>query len=141
MISIGAVDENGREFYAEVTDFKREKCSAFVQEVVIPLLGQYPASYVSTKQHVSKAFYDWLQLYRDSGCIISIDYHTDWDLTLDLLSLVPDADISFINGQMIWTDLDQQKIEDYWQECKLPRHMALYDARANRVGYDEQNKY
>lgn len=141
LISIGAVDENGREFYAEVTDFRRDACSSFVHEVVIPLLGQYPASYVNTKQQVAEEFYQWLQPYRESGCIISVDYHTDWDLTLDLLSMVSNADINFVRGQMIWTDLDQQRIEQYWTETGLPQHMALYDARGNRIGYDEQNSY
>ena len=141
LISIGAVDEVGFEFYAEVTDFRREACSSFVKETVIPLLGQYPKSYVNTKQRVAEVFYEWLQSYRHDGCILCVDYHADWDLTLDLLSLVSNADISFVQGRMIWTDLDHQKIEQYWTDSQLPRHMALYDARANRIGYDEENGY
>ena len=39
LISIGLVDENGREFYAESTQFRREACSDFVVDVVLPLLG------------------------------------------------------------------------------------------------------
>ena len=142
MISIGIVDENGREFYAESTSFKREACSLFVNEIVIPLLGQYPDAIVGTQEHIAHRLVEWLELYRESGAIVSVDYATDWDLFLDLLSLIPkDYDRNFIIGQMIWTDLDQQRISDWWTETKLPQHHALYDARANKHGYDSDNAY
>jgi hypothetical protein len=142
LISIGIVDESGREFYAEVTNFRREACSQFVNEIVIPLLGQYPDAIVGTSEHIAHRLTEWLEPYREDGAIVCIDYATDWHLFLDLLSMVPkDYDRSFITGQMIWTDLDQQRIEDWWSETKLPRHMALYDARANRHGYDSENAY
>ena len=142
MISIGIVDENGREFYAESTSFKREACSLFVNEIVIPLLGQYPDAIVGTQEHIAHRLVEWLELYRESGAIVSVDYATDWDLFLDLLSLIPkDYDRNFIIGQIIWTDLDQQRISDWWTETKLPQHHALYDARANKHGYDSDNAY
>jgi hypothetical protein len=142
MISIGIVDENGREFYAESTSFKREACSLFVNEIVIPLLGQYPDAIVGTQEHIAHRLVEWLELYRESGAIVSVDYATDWDLFLDLLSLIPkDYDRNHIIGQMIWTDLDQQRISDWWTETKLPQHHALYDARANKHGYDSDNAY
>ena len=142
MISIGIVDENGREFYAESTQFRREACSHFVNEIVIPLLGQYPDAIVGTQEHIAHRLVEWLELYRESGAIVSVDYATDWDLFLDLLSLIPkDYDRNFIIGQLIWTDLDQQRISDWWTETKLPQHHALYDARANKHGYDSDNAY
>ena len=142
MISIGIVDENGREFYAESTSFRREACSQFVNEIVIPLLGQYPDAIVGTQEHIAHRLVEWLELYRESGAIVSVDYATDWDLFLDLLSLIPkDYDRNFIIGQLIWTDLDQQRISDWWTETKLPQHHALYDARANKHGYDSDNAY
>ena len=124
-----------------MTDYNEDVCSSFVHESIIPLLGQYPAAYVDTKQKVAEKFNDWLSVYRESGCMICVDYYTDWELTVDLLTMIPDINIEFIKKEMIWTDLDQQKIENYWKETGLPRHMALYDARANRFGYDEQNRY
>ena len=142
LISIGIVDENGREFYAEITDFPRERCSDFVNATVIPLLGQYSDTVTGPADLVAHRLVDWLEEYRVGGATVSIDYATDWHLFLDLLSLVPkDYDHSFITGQMIWTDLDHQLIEEWWSETKLPRHMALYDARANRHGYDPENGY
>jgi hypothetical protein len=139
MISIGIVDENGREFYAESTSFRREACSQFVNEIVIPLLGQYPDAIVGTQEHIAHRLVEWLELYRESGAIVSIDYATDWHLFLDLMA--GNEVMNFIDGQMIWTDLDQQRISDWWTETKLPQHHALYDARANKHGYDSDNAY
>jgi 3' exoribonuclease, RNase T-like len=38
LISFGAVSEDGREFYCELTPVLQEECSAFVREIVLPLL-------------------------------------------------------------------------------------------------------
>ena len=37
-IAIGLVAEDGREFYAELTDYRQEACSDCVRETVLPLL-------------------------------------------------------------------------------------------------------
>lgn len=44
LISIGLVAEYGREFYAERTDYRRDECSDFVCETVLPLLGRVPGA-------------------------------------------------------------------------------------------------
>ncbi len=142
LISIGLVDDNGREFYAEVTDFRREACSGFVVETVLPLLGQYPDGIVGTKQHIAYRLEQWLSEYHESGATICVDYGTDWDLFVDLLGQLPKrSNMSFIQPLMIWQDLDLPKIEWWWTDTGLPRHMALYDARANRYGYNEKNAF
>jgi hypothetical protein len=38
LISFGAVSEDGREFYCELTPVVPEECSGFVREIVLPLL-------------------------------------------------------------------------------------------------------
>lgn len=142
LISIGIVDEAGREFYAERSDYPREACSDFVKETVIPLLGQYPFSFVGVKQRVGEALADWLEEYRNTGCTVGFDYQTDWDLFLDLLYPVcMKRDMRYVSGELIWMDLDHNKIFEYWEQNKVPEHMALYDARANRAGYDRKNAY
>jgi hypothetical protein len=40
LISIALVAEDGREFYAERTDYRHDDCSDFVRETVLPLLGR-----------------------------------------------------------------------------------------------------
>jgi hypothetical protein len=133
LISIGIVDERGREFYAESTDFRREICSDFVVETVLPLLGQYPDSIVGTKRHIAHRLEQWLSDYQDVGAFICVDYATDWYLFADLMSKT--SVMKFVTYEDIWGNLDLPLIETWWQETGLPRHHALYDARANRHGY------
>ncbi|MEX3669793.1 hypothetical protein AB3X82_16520 [Paraburkholderia phenoliruptrix] len=42
LISVAIVGEDGREFYAERSDFESSLCSDFVREIVLPQLGQFP---------------------------------------------------------------------------------------------------
>lgn len=139
LISIGIVDERGREFYAERNDFPREMCSDFVRETVLPLLGQYPAGLVVNKYQIVHALLQWLEDYRDSGATICVDYITDWELFIDLMGKT--SAMEFITGENIWGNLDLPLIERWWQETEYPRHMALYDARANRHGYTANNQH
>jgi hypothetical protein len=138
LISIGIVDENGREFYAESTDFRREICSDFVVETVLPLLGQYSDGIVGTKRHIAHRLEQWLSDYQDEGAVICVDYATDWYLFADLMSKT--SVMKFVTYEDIWGILDLPLIETWWEETQLPRHMALYDARANRHGYIGQTE-
>mgnify|MGYP003705540817 CR=1 FL=1 len=54
LISIGLVDENGREFYAESTQYRQEACSDFVRQVVVPLLGQHKDRVVGNYFEIAK---------------------------------------------------------------------------------------
>ena len=44
LISLALVSEDGREFYAERTDYRKDECSDFVRETVLPLLGRVPGA-------------------------------------------------------------------------------------------------
>jgi hypothetical protein len=135
LISIGIVDEQDREFYAESTEFRRELCSQFVVETVIPLLGQ-SSGIVGTQQHIALQLAGWLEQYRDGGAIICVDYHTDWHLFQGLLSELPKrGNFDFITHENIWSNLDSGRITQWWSDTQLPQHHALYDAYANRHGY------
>jgi hypothetical protein len=141
LISIGIVDENGREFYAERNDFQRELCSDFVRETVLPLLGQYPSGIIGTKRHIAYRLSQWLEEYREweEGATICVDYQTDWDLFVDLMGDAPAME--FITCENVWGDLNLPLIETWWEKTGLPRHMALYDAKANRHGYTANNQH
>ena len=135
LISIGIVDENGREFYGESISFRRERCSSFVVETVLPLLGQSDAI-VGTLQHIAYKLEQWLEEYRECGAIICVDYQTDWELFTILLSKLPKrSNMNFITCQNIWNNLDGRSITQWWEDTQLPQHHALYDAHANRHGY------
>jgi hypothetical protein len=142
LISIGLTDENGREFYAELTDYRREACNDFVLETVLPLLKQHKDRVEGTQWEVAKALNEWLQPY-DNGtlnCVtICYDYNLDWYLMAHILRMLPEEDQpDFLNTQMIWGDLDQQALDWFWKERDCigwKPHMALYDAHANRFAY------
>jgi hypothetical protein len=44
LISLALVAEDGREFYAERTDYTATRCTEFVRETVLPLLGRVPGA-------------------------------------------------------------------------------------------------
>lgn len=86
LISIGIVTEDGREFYAERTDYNQSACGSFVRAAVLPQLGTEPAV-VGTAEQVKEALLSWLgQL---GPVEIYVDYQTDWDLFLDLCTELP----------------------------------------------------
>lgn len=142
LISIGLVAEDGREFYAELVDYRQETCSDFVREVVKPLLKQHPTRVEGTQWEVARALGEWLKPY-DNGDLhcatICYDYNLDWYLMADLLKMLPEEDQpDFLDTRMIWGDLDQQAIEYYWAEVDAfghKQHHALYDARGNKYAY------
>jgi hypothetical protein len=139
MISIGLVDETGREFYAELTDYRQETCNQFVREVVLPLLKKHPTRIEGKKFDVAKALAAWLEQYRGEDCFICFDYHTDWNLMGNMLNLLPDEDIpSFVKPLNIRGELNIMKLEYFWQdvdELGWKQHHALYDAHGNWRAY------
>ena len=139
LISIGLVDETGREFYAERTDYCEEMCSDFVVKVVKPLLKQHPKRVEGTRFKIARELNEWLQHYGDTMITVCFDYSTDWHLFNDLLSLLPEEEIfNNLRGLMIWGDIDQQALEWFWKERDCigwNQHMALYDAHANMFAY------
>ena len=138
LISIGLVDEVGREFYAELTDYRLEACSDFVRETVVPLLKQHKTRVEGTQWEVARALNEWLQPY-EQECTICFDYSTDWYLMAKMLLLLPDEDRPmFLTTKNIWGDLDQQAFDWFWLERDTigwKPHMALYDAHANKFAY------
>lgn len=139
LISIGLVDELGREFYAELTDYRQEACSDFVHEVVRPLLKQHKDRVEGTQWEVARALGKWLKPYEQDTATVCYDYNLDWYLMADLLRMLPEEDQpNFLRTRMIWGDLDQQAIEYYWAEADAfghQQHHALYDARGNKYAY------
>jgi len=88
LISIALVADDGREFYAERTDFDRHACAAFVREAVLPQLGQYPERMFS-RASLHAALHEWLAQF--GGGTFCMDFHGDWDLLVDILDGAPDG--------------------------------------------------
>lgn len=137
LISIGMVADSGEEFYAEVP-FPDAACSAFVREVVIPLLNQYPHAYCPIPD-LGMRILRWLELVRrkNEDVQICIDNQYDWDLFADALdNCVP----AWCHRRMVEQNIIEFLRFDFHQKNGLPEHHALYDARANRFAFRENLK-
>jgi hypothetical protein len=135
LISIGMVADSREEFYAEVP-FPDGECSTFVQEVVIPLLNQYPHAYCPVPD-LHLRLMTWLQIVRRSGedIEVCIDYQTDWDLfSLALDHRVP----AWCKSRQVGRNINELLRYAYHKKNGLPEHHALYDAQAARYAFRER---
>lgn len=137
LISLGMAAESGEEFYGEVP-FADRKCSQFVREVVLELLGQIPHSFYSSHYELARAIIQWLELVRHSGQLVDIcvDSQIDWHLfNLVLSDQVP----PWVRLRHIGCyNINELLRYEYHKKNGLPEHHALNDAKANRYAYRER---
>jgi hypothetical protein len=74
LLSLGAVAENGDEFYCELLPFKTDDCSPFVRRVVLPLLEG--GEKACPADEFAERLAAWLARFR-SPCLLS---DSDWDI-------------------------------------------------------------
>lgn len=136
LISIALVCEDGREFYAERTDFRLDECSDFVRVAVLPLLGQVPEA-AMTRKELEVKLRGWLSELPE--VVIACDSNHDRDLFVDAV------DYQLTPNVVGWIGLDGFSDEEaeafynastaYHDEPGHPWHHALHDARAHCVGW------
>ena len=78
LISLALVAEDGREFYAERTDYRNNECSGFVQETVLPLLGRVPGAACNSRELTDRVR-AWFAALPEPATVI-FDFKTDWHL-------------------------------------------------------------
>jgi 3' exoribonuclease, RNase T-like len=138
-ISIGLVAEDGREFYAERTDYRKDDCSDFVRETVLPLLGRLPGAACS-RPELTRRVRQWLEALPEPATII-FDYERDWLLLAEAClgseHQKPPANVGeklhldrFVITHPIFEQAQNLIYTPDW-----PPHHALADARALRAGY------
>ena len=138
LISIALVADDGREFYAERTDYRHEDCSDFVRAAVVPMLGRI-ASSACTRIELAKRLRAWFEALAEPATLV-FDCSTDRDLLVDVyLGDEFDAPLANVGDQLL---LGEVGIDPVYQAAlnqahvpRLPRHQALADARAMRAGY------
>ena len=134
LISFGLASEDGREFYAELTDgWQPEHCTEFVTDVVLPLLGGDPAARLS-RDAAGEHLAHWLTGIEESVTLI-YDTETDWRLLSQLLW--PWQDVVAVEGVLLgWPGFAMARRHEDLLEALLHdnprRHHALVDARALR---------
>ena len=98
LISIGLIDENGRTFYAEFSDYDEAQCDDWINENVIKHLkfanAPYPAPITNLisanewevygdKPYVKEVLYDWLSKYESIELVSDVS-HYDMVLFIDI---------------------------------------------------------
>lgn len=125
LISVALVADDGREFYAECSDFDRTACSEFVRAAVLPQLGQ-PPNRSFTRDVMRIELLAWLdQFAQEPDRSLCFDYAGDWDLLLDLLDELPTG----WRALLVNAQIDLSRLEDYYRRHG-GRHHALCDAHA-----------
>lgn len=140
LISIGLVAEDGREFYAERNDYRREDCNDFVVSDVLPLLHRVPNARCS-EAHLTFRLREWFEALGEPVTLV-FDYSADWELLADALLGGGKHDQLPINIGEKWL-LPREVVSDpAFRQAQMtsysrewPTHHALADASALRTGY------
>ncbi len=139
LISLALVAEDGREFYAERTDYNHDACNDFVRETVLPLLGRMPGAACS-RSELTDRLHVWFEQLPEPATIL-YDYQSDWLLLVDAIlgpsyRAIPanfgDA-LHLANTSTTHPVFEQALNFTYTQDW--PPHHALADARALMAGY------
>lgn len=140
VLSIGVVAADGRELYIELEDESlRQRCSDFVEDIVLPQFGLHPAIKVKTLAEAGRALADFMATI-DGELTLSADFSGDLECCLQALksagALSP-ALLGRIRPELVTSTVYAQGSDDVWaaafnnreSESGLLRHHALLDAR------------
>lgn len=135
LISIALVTEDGQEFYAERSDYRKEACSEFVHVAVLPLLGA-PANRVLTREQLAVELRAWLTALPNEVAICADD-RTDYELLHDALDGELPRNITLIDEDwdLALTVTWGEAVARYHAQPGCPWHHALHDARAFLAGW------
>lgn len=133
LISLGLVSDCGRhEFYAELSDFDRRACTAFVCREVLPKLGRIPAARAD-RVTVAEAFTSWLAQLPGDAVEIGFDFEGDWEL---IQPLIGEAVLSRCAPRSVWrfimTDYLPPRLHT---AAPANAHHALWDAYVLRLNW------
>jgi 3'-5' exoribonuclease Rv2179c-like domain len=148
LISIGFISENGKEFYAELTDtYEMTDCSDFAREAVLPQLdGGYCRM---TLGECASKFIAWLEteFSHEEPLELATDSRAfDWVWIEELLCVANAQPANLKNRPMI-LQFDAIRGARYLNAVErtyangLRRHHALDDAKAHRLGWHSMNQF
>ena len=134
LISLALVAEDGRELYAERTDYRREDCSDFVRQEVLPLLGRVPGA-ACTQSELTQRLRTWFEQLPEPATLV-FDFERDWLLLADAWLGTAHKQAPANVGDKL--HLDNHTITHPVFETALnrvftqqwPQHHALADARS-----------
>lgn len=136
LISIALVCEDGREFYAERSNFRRDECSDFVRVAVLPLLGA-DSSRVMTRSELSAQLRTWIAEL--PAIKLACDSSHDRDLFADAMDYTsPPNIVGWLNLNSLSGEEEVRfntAVAAYHDNSSHPWHHALHDARALQMGW------
>ncbi len=135
LISIGLAASSGEVLYAEVP-YSEDKCSAFVRNIVLALLGRVPGAECSAAQ-VGQKMIDWLEgVRKDQAVQLCFDFQTDWDLFVRAVGRTVPA---WCAPRLISArNINELRRYAFHKKNNFPEHHALYDAMASRYAFRER---
>lgn len=135
ILSIGLVAESGEETYFEF-EFNLKKCSDFVKNEVIPLLGSDSHALISADIFPEK-FISWLRLVKsyDQSIELCCDDEIDIKLIKKAINPLP----TWVGIKNIFYEISPLLHEDFFLKNQLKEHNALHDARANRYAFRQKD--
>ena len=166
LISIGLISEDGREFYAELSDtYQTKNCSAFVVESVLPHLEG--GEVLISMRELALALLSWIHDFGESVQFATDSLAWDWRW-IELIWAELGAHC--LEDTDVWTDMKNSPhrlvnvgcpgnvalqtfvlpqsaeftlaVEQaYAQYPRLRQHHALDDAKANRLGWLAVRKF
>jgi len=170
LISIGLIDENGRSFYAEFSDYDKSQCNDWINENVIAHLlydpdyktwngGFIPGTVIyGTKHEVGKALREWFSYYKKPiNQLISDVCHYDMVLLIDLFGTAFDlpenispvcydinTDIAKFYNITDYEAFDMSRetiLKHFRVNIPGEKHNSLYDAKVIKEIYENIRKY
>lgn len=134
LISLGLVSEDGQyELYLEVQDFDRTKCSAFVQEAVLPQLGKLEHTGIS-RAELPAQLRSWFASMPSNVTLASDSAH-DRDLLADVLDGEWPQNINGWFDLRTLADATFNEAVARYHTTDRPWHHAMHDAHAHRAGW------
>lgn len=146
LISIGLVSEDGREFYAELSDtYRLPDVSGFVREAVLPLLHGGDA--LLTMGELTLRLGNWLEDFEQPIRLATDSRTWDWPWVHKIFE-IPGTWPTNLDGHPLLLNMNYQNnykafapaIENAFAGG-LRRHHALDDAKANRLGWIAAGKH
>lgn len=138
LISVGLVAEDGRDFYAELSDtWRLDDCSEFVRTEVLPYLegGQH----LMTRAELCLALGNWLESFERSVQLVTDAPSWDWPwiaVIFDEDHLLP----ANLVRRPALLEQTEQELEQIRQAQPSRRHHALDDARVMRLAWQASHK-
>lgn len=164
LISIGMIAENGKTFYAELTDYNTKLCDDWIEKNVIDhLYTRYREQldeapyidnlHIGNKECIGKALKMWLKQFDDVQFVSDV-CHYDMVLLIDLFGTAFDLpenvsavcydinqDIAKHYGISNKEAFDKSREEIVKELCGAEvvgeKHNSLYDAKVIKAIYDE----